>query len=105
MLHVNSLVKFVTLCNENQQRPMFQGMAQRILLIRVRNLCLEGHQYQWLVCSVQFSGWDGRGLKARTPETTQRCLSGETCILLVPYSALSAVLSFLQHSVQILSTA
>lgn len=56
MLHGNSLVKLVTVCNKNKQRPMFQGMTQRILLIPVRNLCLEGHQYQQ---AVQWLGWQG----------------------------------------------
>ena len=56
MLHGNSLVKFATLCNKNQQRPMFQRMTQRIFLIPVRNLCLEGHQYRQ---AVQWLGWQG----------------------------------------------
>ena len=42
MLHGNSLVKFVTFCNKNQQRPMFQGMTQRILLYTSEKFVLRG---------------------------------------------------------------
>lgn len=101
MLHGNSLVKFVTVCNKNKQSPMFQGMTQRILLIPVRNLCLEGHQYQQ---AVQWLGWQGSYRKLELLERLKGAYQGRFCILLVAYSALSAFLSFLQHSVQILST-
>ena len=94
------------LCKKNHQRTVFQGKAQRILLIPVRNVWLgtSGSTRSAVVGMVRraeiWNSWnDQRCLWDKQPE-----LRGDLNCAFTLYCPFASSPSFLQHSFQVLST-